>query len=100
VDQRPCCEANSRLAGQEFKKSIVSYLCTSNIILDVRHAWLYECAVSAIRKILELNSDGGDSDSKKCKRGNGGVLSLAGVWSQSVDFVLVVRLAGDMLQSP
>jgi hypothetical protein len=47
-----------------------------------------------MRKQLKLSSDGGDSDSKKYKRGYGdaydGVwrsLRLAGVWSQAVGFV-------------
>jgi hypothetical protein len=55
---------------------------------------------------MELNSDGGDCGSKKCKLGYGGAyggvwrsLRLAGVWSQAVDFVLV-RLARIWLQSP
>jgi hypothetical protein len=59
-----------------------------------------------MRKKLKLSSDGGDSGSKKCKRGFGGVcvwvwwsLRLEGVWSQAVGFVLV-RLAGIWLQSP
>jgi hypothetical protein len=49
---------------------------------------------------MKLSSDGGDSGSKKSKRGydgaNDGVwlsLRLAGVWSQAVGFVLA-RLAG------
>jgi hypothetical protein len=64
------------------------------------------CAVRAMRKKMKLNSDGGDSGSKKCKRGYdgayGGVwrsLHLAEVWSQTVGFVLV-HLAGMWLQSP
>jgi hypothetical protein len=55
-----------------------------------------------MRKKLKSNSDSGDSDSKKCKGGYGGVcwsLPLSGVWSQAVGFVLV-RLAGIWLQSP
>jgi hypothetical protein len=55
-----------------------------------------------MRKTLKLCSDGGDSGSKKFKRGCGGVwlnLCLAGVWSQAVGFVLV-RFAGIWLQSP
>jgi hypothetical protein len=58
-----------------------------------------------LRKKLKLSSDGGDSGSKKYKRGYGGAddgvwqnLRLAGVWSQAVGFVLV-RLAGIWLQS-
>jgi hypothetical protein len=57
-------------------------------------------------KKLHLRSDGGESGSKKFKRGNGdaygGVwrsLRLAGIWSQAVGFVMV-RLAGIWLQSP
>jgi hypothetical protein len=59
-----------------------------------------------MRKKFKLSSDGGDSGSKKCKRGYGrayrGVwltLRLVGVWSQAVGFVLV-RLAGIWFQSP
>jgi hypothetical protein len=59
-----------------------------------------------MRKKLKLSSDGGDSGSKKCKRGYDGAyggiwrsLRLAGVWSQAVGFVLV-RLAEIWLQSP
>jgi hypothetical protein len=46
-------------------------------------------------KKLKLSLDGGDSGSKKCKKGYGGVwqsLHLVGVWSQVAGFVLV-RLA-------
>jgi hypothetical protein len=57
-------------------------------------------------KKLKLSSDGGNSGSKKCKRGYGGAyggvwrsLRLAGVCCQAVGFVLV-RLAGIWLQSP
>jgi hypothetical protein len=46
-------------------------------------------------KQLKLSSDGEDSGSKKCKRGYGGAyggawrsLSLAGVWSQGIGFLL------------
>jgi hypothetical protein len=59
-----------------------------------------------MRKKMKLSFDGGDSGSKKCKRGYGGAyggvwrsLRLVGVWSQAVGFVLV-RLAGIWLQSP
>jgi hypothetical protein len=83
-----------------------SQVPTPNIIADVRHASLYECAVRAMRKKLKLSSDGGDSGSKKCERGYGGAyggvwrsLRLAGVWSQAVSFVLE-RSAGIWLQSP
>jgi hypothetical protein len=58
-----------------------------------------------MRKILKLSPDGGDSGSKKCKRGYGGAyggvwrsLRLMIVWSQAVGFVLV-RLVGIWLQS-
>jgi hypothetical protein len=54
---------------------------------------------------MKLRSDGGDSGSKKCKRGYGGAygvvwrsLHVAGFWSQAVGFVLV-RLAGICLVS-
>jgi hypothetical protein len=52
------------------------------------------------RKKFKLISDGGDSGSKRCKRGYSSTydLRLAGVWSQAVGFV-VVRLAGIWLQS-
>jgi hypothetical protein len=35
---------------------------------NVRHAWVADSAVNAMRKNLKLSSDGGDSVSKKCKR--------------------------------
>jgi hypothetical protein len=77
-----------------------------DIIVNVRHARLYEGAVRAMRKKIKLNSDGGDTSSKKCKRGYGSAcggvwrsLRLVGVRSQAVGFVLV-RLAGIWLQSP
>jgi hypothetical protein len=48
-------------------------------------------------KNLKVRSDGGNSGSKKCKRGRGGVcggdwrgLPSAGAWSQAVGFVLVL----------
>jgi hypothetical protein len=48
-------------------------------------------------KKIKLSSDGGDSDSKKCKRGYGGAygwvwrsLRLAGVCSQAVGLALVL----------
>jgi hypothetical protein len=74
-----------------------------NIMTNVRHVLLYECAVPAMRKKMKLSSDGGDCGSKKCKLGYGGAYggvwrSLAGVW-RAVGFVLV-RLAGTWLQSP
>jgi hypothetical protein len=53
-----------------------------------------------MQKTSKLSSEGGDSGSKKRKRGYGGAcggiwrsLHLAGVWSQAVGFVLVC-LAG------
>jgi hypothetical protein len=81
-------------------------LSTANIIANVRHASLYERASRVIRKKMELRSDsGGHSGSKKCKRGYGGAyggvwrsLRLAGVWSETVGFVLL-RFAGIWLQS-
>jgi hypothetical protein len=42
------------------------------------------CAVCAVQKKIKLSSDGGDSGSKECKRGYGGIwqsLRLARVWS-------------------
>jgi hypothetical protein len=57
-------------------------------------------------KKFELISDGGDSGSKKCKRGYGGAyggvwrsVRLARLWGQAVGSVLL-RLAGIWLQSP
>jgi hypothetical protein len=47
---------------------------------------------------FKLSSDSGDSDSKKCKQGYGGVWWGSGVRSQAVCFVLV-HLAGICLQS-
>jgi hypothetical protein len=54
---------------------------TPNVIVNVRHALLYECV-----KKLKLSSDGGDFGNKKCSTGyaevNGRVwrsLRLAGV---------------------
>jgi hypothetical protein len=44
-----------------------------------------------MRKKIGIKFDGGDSGSKKCKRGYGGIwwsLHLAGIWSQAVGFVL------------
>jgi hypothetical protein len=73
---------------------------TANVRLSLSR--LDKRAVHAMRKKRKLASDGGDSGSKKCKRGYGGVwrsLRLAGVWSQAVGFMLV-RLAGIWLQSP
>jgi hypothetical protein len=75
-------------------------ICYKEKKVNVRHAWLNECAVRAKRQKLKLSSDGGDSGSKKYKRGYGGAyggdyrnLCLVGVWSQAVGFVLV-RVAG------
>jgi hypothetical protein len=48
------------------------------MIADVRHAWPCHCAVHAVRKKLKLSSNGGNSGSKKCKRGYGG--AYGGVW--------------------
>jgi hypothetical protein len=39
---------------------------------------MYECAVRAMRMKLKLSFDGGESGSKKCKRGYGG--AYGGVW--------------------
>jgi hypothetical protein len=61
-------------------------LSTNNIIANIRHAWLYECAVCAMRKKLKLSSEDGDSGRKKSKEamvapmvGSGGVC----VWRES-----------------
>jgi hypothetical protein len=43
------------------------------VIANIRHAWLDEFAVHAIRKKFKLSSDGGDSGSKNCWWGYGGV---------------------------
>jgi hypothetical protein len=65
----------------------------SKKIDSVRQALLHGHAVRTKRKKLNLNSDGGDFGSKKCKWGHdgasGGVwqsLTLIGVWSYAVDF--------------
>jgi hypothetical protein len=72
-----------------------------SVTLDCKSAPFVRC-----RKKLKPSSDGGDSGSKKSKRGYSGVyggvwrsLRLAGVWNQAVGFMLV-RLAGIWLQSP
>jgi hypothetical protein len=55
-----------------------------NIIANVRHTWLYECAVSVMWRKLKLNSDGGDCGSKKYKWGYGEVwrsLRSVEIWS-------------------
>jgi hypothetical protein len=44
------------------------YLSAPNIIANVRHASLYDYAVSAMRNKLKLSSVRGDSGSKKCKQ--------------------------------
>jgi hypothetical protein len=65
-----------------------------NIVVNARRAWQREYAVCAMRNKLKLSTDGGDSGSKKCKRGCGGScggvwlsLRLTGVWSYAVGFV-------------
>jgi hypothetical protein len=65
-----------------------------------------DCTSAPLVKEFKLISDGGHSDSKKCKRGYGGAygwvwrsLRLAEIWSQAVGFVLV-RMTGIWLQSP
>jgi hypothetical protein len=67
---------------------VIYCLSTPNIIANIRHALLYECADRAMRKKLKLSSDGGESGSKKYRRGCGGTyggvwgsLRLAGLWS-------------------
>jgi hypothetical protein len=81
---------------------------TFNIIASVRHGWLYECTVRAMRKQLKPSSDGGDSGSKNYKQACGGAYggvwrSLhsagGGVWSQTVCFVSV-SLAEIWFESP
>jgi hypothetical protein len=44
----------------------LKFYLSTNIIANVRHAWLYECAVHAMRK--KLSSDGGDSRNEMWKR--------------------------------
>jgi hypothetical protein len=44
-----------------------------NTITNVLHALLYEWELLYMRKILKIISDGGDSVSKTCKRGCGGI---------------------------
>jgi hypothetical protein len=95
---------NQATATSQFfiNNSVSEIISIPNIIANVRHAWLYECAFRAMREKLKLSSDGGDFGSKKYKQGYGGVwrsMRLAGVWSQEVGFVLV-RLAEIWLQSP
>jgi hypothetical protein len=51
---------------------------------NVRHAWLYMGVIRAMRDKFKLSSDSGNSCSKKCKQGYGGVwqsLRLVGTWS-------------------
>jgi hypothetical protein len=62
----------------------------TNITDNVRHACLDECAVRAMRKKLKLSSDGGDSGSKKCKRGYGGACCGVCVCRESGDRRLVL----------
>jgi hypothetical protein len=42
-------------------------LSTHSINDNVRHAWLYECAIGAMQKKMKLNSDDVNSGSKKYK---------------------------------
>jgi hypothetical protein len=54
-------------------------------LLNILHAWLYEWCVRAIKKQSKLNSDGGDSGSKKFKRGYCGAygrFSGDGMWQE------------------
>jgi hypothetical protein len=56
------------------------------MMANVRHDWLDKWAFVRCGNYLKLSSDGGDSGSKKCKRGYGGVwrnLRLAGVSIQN-----------------
>jgi hypothetical protein len=60
-------------------------------MIDCTNAPFVRCG-----KQWKVSPDSGDSGSKKCKRGYGGIwrsLRLARVWIQTVGFVLV-RLAG------
>jgi len=55
-----------------FKVDLLPLLFTKkatahNILVNVRHAWLDECAVRATRKKFELISDGGKFGNKKWK---------------------------------
>jgi hypothetical protein len=73
--------------------------------MSVVLGWTFVRAVNAMRKMLKLRSDNSNSGSKKCNWGyiaSCGVwlsLCLAGVWSQTVEFVSV-HLAGIWLQPP
>jgi hypothetical protein len=73
--------------------SVPQCLLTPFFVANVRHAWLCECAVRAMRKNLKLSSDGCICGSKKCKRGDSGAycgvwrsLRLAGAWRQESRF--------------
>jgi hypothetical protein len=68
------------ILGEEYKPCSSS-LSPPTIIANVRHAWLYECAVRAMRKKLKLSYDGGKCGSNKCRRDNGG--AYGGVWRES-----------------
>jgi hypothetical protein len=48
---------------------IVRYCVMQRTPNNVRQTWLAECAVSAMRKKMQLSSVGGNSGSKKCKQG-------------------------------
>jgi hypothetical protein len=61
-----------RQASPPLYRNRSAYLSTPNITANARHALLDEYIVRAMRKKLKLRSDGGDSGSKKCKRGRGG----------------------------
>jgi hypothetical protein len=77
-----------------------------NILVDVRHALLYVCAVKATRKKFKVSSDGGDYDGIKRKRGYGGIygkvwrsLRSVEVWSQENSFVLVLASVAAKISS-
>jgi hypothetical protein len=44
---------------------------THDIIVNVRHTWLEECTVRAMRRNLKLISEDGDSGNEKWKRNYG-----------------------------
>jgi hypothetical protein len=81
--------------SRNLRKVMCHVMSTPSIIANFRHTWLYKFAVRAIGE--NWNCDSGDSGSKKCKwlydgsySGVWRKLSLEGVWSQVVGFVLCV----------
>jgi hypothetical protein len=58
--------------------SVKIHESSPSIIVSVRQAGLYECAVCSMRKEMKLISDGGDCGRKKYKLGYCGAYD--GVW--------------------